>query len=119
MPVSAEYRTETLSILNLVAPVTGRSMFGGVGLYSEGLIFALMAEDRLYFKVDDSNRPDFEAAGMEPFHPFGDAGQTMGYYEVPPFVLDSPDELSAWLDKSLRVAELKRARTPAPWKKRA
>ena len=46
-----------------------RSMFGGVGIYAGDLFFALLAEDRLYMKVDDSNRADFTAAGMEPFRP--------------------------------------------------
>lgn len=114
MPVSKEYRAETLSILNLVAPVTDRSMFGGVGLYSEGLFFAIMANDRLYFKVDGSNRPDFEAAGMGPFVPYDNPEQAMQYYEVPQSVLDNPDELAAWMDKAVRVAELKKAKNPRP-----
>jgi DNA transformation protein len=119
MPVTPEYRAETVSILNLVAPVTGRGMFGGVGLYCQGLFFALMAEDRLYFKVDSSNRGDYEAAGMEPFHPFGDSSQVMHYYEVPPFVLDNPDELAAWMDKALHVAETKKAKAPTKPSKKA
>lgn len=119
MPVTPEYRSETLSILNVVKPVTHRSMFGGVGLYCEGLFFALMAEDRLYFKVDGTNRADYEAEGMGPFHPFGDTGQAMQYYEVPPFVLDDPNELAAWMDKALHVAETKKAKAPSKPSKRA
>lgn len=111
MPVSPDYRTETLSILNLVGPITNRSMFGGVGLYREGLFFALMANDHLYFKVDDSNRPDFEAAGMGPFMPFGNSKEVMQYYEVPAFVLDNPDELAIWMDKAVCVAEMKKAKS--------
>ena len=105
MPVTTEYRAETLSVLNLVAPVTGRSMFGGVGLYCEGLFFALMDDDRLFFKVDDSNRSDYVEAGMEPW-----SHGPLNYYEVPPLVLDNPDELAAWMDKAVRVAELKKAK---------
>ena len=55
--------------LERISLITSKNMFGGVGLYADGYYFALMAEDRLYFKVDDSNRPDFEAAAMEPFRP--------------------------------------------------
>ena len=57
-------------------------MFGGVGIYAQGLFFALIAEDRLYFKVDDTTRPSFEQRGMEPFRPFGE-DSAMGYYELP------------------------------------
>jgi DNA transformation protein and related proteins len=112
MPVSIAYRDETLSILNLVAPITHRSMFGGVGLYREGLFFGLIANDTLYFKVDDSNRPDFEAVGMGPFMPFGNSREVMQYYEVPSFVLENPEELEVWMDKAVHVAEMKKARSP-------
>jgi DNA transformation protein len=93
-------------------------MFGGVGLYREGLFFAVMANDRLYFKVDSSNRGDFEAEGMGPFMPFDNPDQVMQYYEVPAFVLDNPDELAVWMDKAVRVAELKKAKSPTPKRRR-
>ena len=57
-------------------------MFGGVGIYAQGLFFALIAEDRLFFKVDDTTRPEFDQFGMEPFRPFGE-DSAMGYYELP------------------------------------
>src|ERR1051325_3013663 len=72
MPVSQTYREFVLEQLGRVTPVTGKSMFGGVGIYAQGLFFALIAENRLYFKVDDATRPDFEQRGMEPFRPFGE-----------------------------------------------
>jgi DNA transformation protein len=71
-----------LEQLGRVTPVTGKSMFGGAGIYTHGLFFALIAEDRLYFKVNDAMRPEFERRGMEPFPPFG-KDSAMGYYEVP------------------------------------
>ena len=79
-------------------------MFGAVGLYAGTSFFALIDDDRLYFKVDDENRPDFEAAGMEPFRPYGD-DRTMGYYEVPIDVLEDADALTAWARKAIAVAE--------------
>ena len=78
-------------------------MFGGVGIYSRGLFFALIAEDRLYFKVDDATRPDFEQRGMEPFRPFGEKS-AMGYYEVPADVVEDVNHLETWMQKALDVA---------------
>jgi DNA transformation protein len=78
-------------------------MFGGVGFYAEGLFFALIADDRLYFKVDDSTRPDFEHLGMEPFRPFGEEN-AMGYYEVPADVLEDSAQLQLWMRKAVDVA---------------
>ena len=59
-------------------------MFGGAGLYHDGLFFGLIDDDALYLKVDDSNRIDFEARGKGPFRPFPDRPEAvMNYYEVP------------------------------------
>jgi len=108
MPVSAEYREYVLEQLGRVEPVTGRSMFGGVGIYSGGLFFALMDDDSVYLKVDDTNRADFEAAGMGPFRPFGDDSHVMQYYELPAELLEEPDRLRPWVHKALDVARRKR-----------
>ena len=85
-------------------------MFGGVGIYSGELFFALLAEDTLYFKVDDSNRPDFESRGMGPFLPFGDDRDKMQYYQVPAELLEDPDALRPWAEKSITVAATKKSK---------
>jgi DNA transformation protein and related proteins len=108
MPVSKEYRAYVTAKLNEVTPVTDRAMFGGIGLYSAGLFFALMDNDLLWLKVDDSNRADFEERGMGPFMPFGDASHVMGYYQLPPGVLEDSEELAVWVDKAVAVAERKK-----------
>jgi DNA transformation protein len=110
MAVSESYRDFVLEQLGQVTPVTARSMFGGVGLYAEGLFFALIAEDRLYFKVDDTTRPEFERFGMESFRPFGE-DTAMGYFEVPADVMEDPMKLAPWMRKALDVAtEAKRGK---------
>lgn len=103
MAVSESYRVFVLEQLGRITPVVARSMFGGVGLYADGLFFALIAEDRLYFKVDDLTRPEFERLGMEPFRPYGEES-AMGYYEVPADVLEVPERLEVWMRKALDVA---------------
>lgn len=103
MAVSESYRVFVLEQLGRITPVVARSMFGGVGLYADSLFFALIAEDRLYFKVDDLTRPDFERLGMEPFRPYGEES-AMGYYEVPADVLEVPEKLEVWMRKALDVA---------------
>jgi DNA transformation protein and related proteins len=103
MAVSQSYREFVLEQLGRVTPVTGKSMFGGVGIYAQGLFFALIAEDRLYFKVDDATRSEFEERGMEPFRPFGE-DSAMGYYEVPADVVEDVARLESWMHKALEVA---------------
>ena len=104
MGFSPEYRAQVEEKLSLVVPIQTKAMFGGVGIYSEGLFFALLAEDKLYLKVSDVNRADFEAAGMKPFYPY-DSPKPMHYWELPPKLLDEPDELKPCVDKALAVAE--------------
>jgi DNA transformation protein and related proteins len=103
MAVSQSYREFVLEQLGRVTPVTGKSMFGGVGIYAQGLFFGLIAEDRLYFKVDDATRPDFERRGMEPFRPFGE-DSAMGYYEVPADVTEDVAQLETWMKRAIDVA---------------
>jgi len=105
MPVPDNYLEYVLDQLAPFGKVTSRRMFGGVGLYARGFFFALI-DDSLYFKVDDSNRPDFLAHGCKPFTYEKARGGivSMGYYQVPQDVLDDPDELKVWARKALAVA---------------
>jgi DNA transformation protein len=106
MSVSDGFRAFALEQLRRTIPdVRARSMFGGVGVYAGDLFFALMDDDVLYFKVDDSNRGRFEARGMGPFRPYGDGGEVMQYYEVPADVLEDVDLLTSWVEASVAVAK--------------
>jgi DNA transformation protein len=111
MPVSASFRTFVVEQLTRVLPqVRARSMFGGVGIYAGNLFFALIADDTLYFKVDDSNRAHFEARGMGPFRPYGEDGEVMQYYEVPHDLLEDPEALRPWAEQAVAVAATKRGK---------
>ena len=103
MPASAEFLAYVLDQLSGWGGVTARKMFGGAGLYRDGTIFGLIADDVAYLKVDDSNRQEFEQAGSSPFRPFPDKPTIMPYYEVPPEVLEVPDELVTWAKRSLAI----------------
>jgi TfoX/Sxy family transcriptional regulator of competence genes len=105
MPVSPAVREDLLERLNKAAPVDDRGMFGGVGLYSQGRFFALIDNDILYFKVDETTRPDFIKAGMGPFMPFGPGKASLRYYQVPAEVIGNGRKLKAWVDKALSAAE--------------
>ncbi len=94
--------------LSRVAPsLRTRRMFGGVGLYSADVFFALIAGDVLYVKVDDESRPAFEARGMGPFQPFADKPSMRAYYELPPDALDDVRRLRPWVEAALRAARSK------------
>lgn len=109
MSVSSNYREGIEDRLSAVVPsLKLRAMFGGVGVYSGEWFFALMYNDTLYFKVNDSSRPDFEAAGSAPFRPYPDRPDgSMQYYELPGHVLDDSTLLREWAARAIAVAKSK------------
>jgi len=119
MSVSSEYLAYVVDQLREFGVVSARRMFGGAGLYREGLFFGLVADDTLYLKVDDANRADYEAAGMGPFRPVQEGkSYAMGFYEVPADVLEEPEALARWAGKAYEVALRKRAAAPERKKER-
>ncbi|PZV03391.1 MAG: Crp/Fnr family transcriptional regulator [Leptolyngbya sp.] len=99
------FKTAMVSHLNQVAPVTARAMFGGYGLYCEGIMFALIAYETLYFKADVGNQAQFTEAGMGPFV-YDRNGKTvaMSYYQLPPAVYDDLDLLHRWVEAAIAAA---------------
>ena len=72
LTVSAGFRAFALDQLEELGEVTPKSMFGGVGLYHNGLFFGILAGDVLYLKADELTRATFERAGSKPFKPYPD-----------------------------------------------
>lgn len=94
-------------ILDLLEPlgIVARSMFGGVGFFKDGTMFGLIADNRFFLKTDDSNRPEYERAGSDPFTYEGRGRRmVMPYYTVPEDVLEDPDDLRAWARRSIAIA---------------
>lgn len=116
LAVSAGFRQFVLDQLEELGGVVPRAMFGGIGLYRDGLFFGIVARDVLYLKVDDRTRKRYEAAGMRPFKPYPNRSGTMQYYAVPVGVLESA-ELTQWARQAVEAARAA-AENPPP-KKRA
>ena len=106
MAVSEEYLAYVVEQLADWGPLVSKKMFGGVGLFREGMMFGLLANDTAYLKTDDVNRADYEAAGMEAFHPFEGKkrAMTMPYYEIPADILEDTDRLAEWADRAFAAA---------------
>lgn len=121
MAVSAEYKAFVAEQLEMLGPVRIRNMFGGAGVYFDDLMFGLIARETLFFKVDDRNRPDFEAEGTGPFiyEPPSGKAIAMSYYELPERLYDDPQELTEWARKSLDAALAAKASKPVRRKRPA
>ena len=102
--------------LGSLGHVTVRRMFGGAGVYCDGLMFGLVSDDTLYFRVDDGNRGAFEAEGQQPFT-YDGKGRTivLPYWRVPERLFDEPEEMVAWARAALaaarRVARSKKSKS--------
>jgi DNA transformation protein len=105
MSVSADYLDYVLEQLASLGGLTTRRMFGAVGLYHAELFFALIDDDTLYFKVDDSNRADYQARGARSFRPYKDRPEvSLSYFEVPAEIMEERDDIVAWARRSIAVA---------------
>jgi DNA transformation protein len=95
-------------------PVTVKRMFGGAGLYSEGVMFGLVFDGAIYLKVDETSIPEFEREGSQPFvytraKSAGRVGRaSLSYWRLPERLYDDPDELAVWASRALAIAERKK-----------
>jgi DNA transformation protein len=116
----AEFLSEQLAPLGRV---TMRRMFGKTGVFCSGLMFGMVTDDTLYFRVDDHNRAVFKEAESAPPLNYQKKGSTidLSFWRVPERLLDEPDELVTWARAALAAARrvaVKRERT-APRRKSA
>jgi DNA transformation protein len=105
MAVSRDYLQYVLEQLAGLGELRSQRMFGAAGLYCAEVFFAIVNDDTLYLRVDDSNRADFTSRGMAPFRPYADRPEvSMTYYEVPAEVLEDGAALVSWAQRSLAGA---------------
>lgn len=90
-------------------PVTVKRMFGGVGIYAEGLMFGLVFDGVIYLRVDEVSVPSFEREGSAPFvYPLAKnhvGRPSRNFWRLPERLYDDPDELAAWAGRALAIAE--------------
>ncbi len=105
MAVSSDYLDYVRDQLSGLGGVTSRRMFGGAGLYCDEFFFALVDNDTLYLRVNDSNRADFTSRAMGQFRPYPESPQlSTTYYETPADVLEDAAALVAWARRSVAAA---------------
>jgi DNA transformation protein len=110
MPNDTEYIAYLKDLLGDFGNVVIKRMFGGHGVFRDGLMFALVTDDVLYFKVDDDNRPRFEQHDLPQFS-YVKKGKAMkmSYYQAPEEVFDNEEEMIDWatgaFDAALKKAQ--------------
>jgi DNA transformation protein len=105
MPRSREFVEFVLEQMALFGRVRARAMFGGFGIYRDDRIFAIIIDDRLYFKTDAATRGEFEAKGLGPFtYVMRGRSVTMPYFEAPPEVFEEPETMRRWAQLAYAAA---------------
>ena len=97
MPATKAFLDLVLEKLAPLGAVSGKSMFGGFGVFHEGEMFGLISNDVLYLKADDSNRETYVTRGSNQYKP-------MPYFRVPDDVFEDVESLRDWANKSVTIA---------------
>jgi DNA transformation protein len=121
MPAANEFVNHVGELLAPAGHVITKRMFGGHGVYVDGLFVAIVAWDELYLKVDDITRAAFDAESCKPFVYSKDGKQTtMGYRRAPDDAMDAPHLMLPWarraIEAALRARVANTARVKAPQK---
>ena len=128
MAVSEAFVEHVRELLADLGRIRIKRMFGGAGVYRDDLIFGLVADETLWVKTDATTRPEWAAAGSEPFaFTYKDGRrETTSYWRLPAAALEDPEEARRWarlgLEAALRAKRPKKAVAaavaelgPGPW----
>jgi len=103
-------------------PVDVRRMFGGMGVFADGLMIALVTRGEIHLKADSETIPSFEQEGLAPFSYATKNGERLltSYWRMPERLYDDADELARWARDAHAVALRARAAKakPVPAKKK-
>ncbi|HYG69086.1 MAG TPA: TfoX/Sxy family protein [Anaeromyxobacteraceae bacterium] len=114
MANSKDFVDFAVELLSAVGPVEARRMFGGHGVYADGVFFAILDDDELFLKTDDLTRPRFVEAGCRMWSFPGMDVTT--YFRPPDTAHDDPESMAPWARLALEAAlrgRAKKARKPA------
>lgn len=105
MTASEAYLEFLKECLRDLGSVRAKRMFGGAGVFADGVMFGLVIDDTLYLKADAETQPAFEAEGLAPFS-YSRSGRAvaLSYWRAPERLLDDGEEMRAWASRALSVA---------------
>lgn len=100
-----EFVSYAIDMMQTIGPVYAKRMFGGYGIFLEGLMFALIADDVLYLKSDKEDEADFVARGLEAFS-YSSKGKVvrLSYYQAPEEALEDSEVMREWANKAYAAA---------------
>jgi DNA transformation protein len=109
-------KAPTHYLADMLAPwgtVEIKRMFGGLGAWRDGVFFALIADDIVYFKVDADTRREYARLQSEAFSyrivKYGVPNLKIidSLWRVPDEILEDPETLALWAQKAFDIARSK------------
>lgn len=113
MKRDAEFHTFVMEdVLGDIPEVASRAMFSGYGIYKDGVIFAIIAEGQLYFKVDEKTEGQYKKYGSSPFTYEMPNGKkmSMSYWLLPEEIMENREELQDWVYEALAASKRGKAK---------
>ena len=94
-------------LLQPIKTVSSGKFFGGIGLKSNNVQFAMIMDNSLFFVVDDSSRPEYEKYGMDCFWYTKKTGRVnvKKYHQVPEELFEDQETLIQWAKQSITIAK--------------
>ena len=100
-----EFVEYVVDLMQSIGPVCAKGMFGGYGIFMDGLMFALVDDCTLYFKADEETENEFTSRDLDAFAYYkGDKQFNLSYFEAPDEVLEDDDEMKRWASQAYEVA---------------
>jgi DNA transformation protein len=111
----SEFVNFVLELLTPIGAVRARAMFGGFGIYHGDTFFAIIVDDKLFFKTDPATSSEYIARGLPPFtYVTRGKSVTMQYHEVPPEVFEESEVMQYWARQAISAATRARHRKKLP-----
>lgn len=111
MSSNSEYHDYVMyDVLGGISGITSKKMFGGWGIYKDGIFFALIADVDLYFKTDKSTLEHFSRYGSEPFSytRLGKTAVLKSYWRVPEEVMEDREKILEWAEEAVQVVSTRK-----------
>jgi len=100
-----EFAAYVVDLMQSIGPVNAKAMFGGHGIFLDGLMFGLIADKILYLKADKNNLEEFTSRGLSPFtYNKKDKEMKLSYYQAPEEALENADEMNLWGNSAYSAA---------------
>ncbi len=86
--------------------ISYRPMFSSYGIYKDGIIFAIVSNNNIYFKVDETNQAKYEKHHSQPFVYYRKNKKvSLSYWELPLSVLENKEEIKHWVEESCLISK--------------